>query len=223
MSDDILEKLDHHGLREVFLKYTRKAFGELPKMKKPCILDIGCGYGGQTIELSKLTDGEFIGIDIDKQALKEFQLKIDKAGLSDRIKIRNISLYNTDFPDEQFDILWEEGVLHLLDVKKSYAECNRILKKDGYLVMFETINYMDKKLKKIVKFGFELVNHFLLPEEMWWIEYYLPLEEKIKKFKIKYKGSKDLEKLKPFESEIEMVKPNPKEFDCGFYIFQKID
>jgi len=192
-------------------------------MEKPYILDIGCGYGGQTIELSRLCDGEFIGIDIDKKALDEFLLKIDKVGLSDRIKIKNISLYNTGFPDEKFDILWEEGVLHLLDVKKSYTECNRLLKKDGYLVMFETIKYMDKKLKKIIKFGFELVNHFLLPEEAWWIEYYQPLEEKIKELKIKYKDSKDLEKLKPFESEIEMVRPNVKEFDCGFYILQKIN
>jgi len=223
MSKDIIEELDHHGLREVFLKYTRKAFAELPKKEKPYLLDIGCGYGSQTIEVSKLIDGDIIGIDIDTHALEEFQSKIDKEGLSERIKLKKISLYNTGFPDETFDILLEEGVLHLLDVKKSYTECNRILKKDGYLVMFETIAYMKKKQKKIIKFGFELIHHFLLPEGAWWTDYYVPLEERIKKLKLKYKDSEDLEKLEPFEHEIEMVRPNPKEFDCGFYIFQKID
>ena len=223
MSNNIIDELDHHGLREVFLKYTRRAFEMLPIMEKPYLLDIGCGYGSQTIEASKLIDGNIMGIDIDTSALKEFQLKIEKEGLSERIKLKEISLYNTGFPDETFDILLEEGVLHLLDVKKSYTECNRILKKDGYLVMFETIAYMTKKQKKIIKFGFELENHFLLPERAWWTDYYVPLEERIKKLKLKYKDSKELEKLKPFEYEIEMVRPNPKEFDCGFYIFQKKD
>lgn len=223
MSEDIVAELDHEGLRDVFKKYTKRAFKMLLTMDKPCILDIGSGTGGPSIELSSLSNGEIIGIDIDNKALEIMQSKIDKAGLSERIKLKNISLYNTGFPDECFDLLWEEGVLHLLDVKKSFTECNRILKKDGYLVMFETIAYMKKKQKKIVKFGFELVNHFLLPEAAWWTEYYQPLEERIKELKMKYKDSKDLEKLEPFEHEIEMVRPNPKAFDCGFYIFQKID
>ena len=73
MSKDIIEELDHHGLREVFLKYTRQAFAELPKMEKPYLLDIGCGYGSQTIEVSKLIDGDIMGIDIDTHALKDLQ------------------------------------------------------------------------------------------------------------------------------------------------------
>ncbi len=66
------------------------------------------------------------------------------------------------------------------------------------------------------------MNSFLLPEETWWTEYYEPLEKSIKNLGERIFSSKELEELKRHRSEIEMVKKNPKEFDCGFYIFQKI-
>lgn len=45
----------------------------------------------------------------------------------------------------------------------------------------------------------------------------------LKELRSKFKKSKELEKLKAYEREINMVKKNPKEFDCAFYIFQKIN
>jgi len=53
------------GIRERLLKYTRRAFRMLPKLDKPCILDIGCGSGVPTVGLARLSGGEVIGIDID--------------------------------------------------------------------------------------------------------------------------------------------------------------
>ena len=50
-------------IRESLLKYTRKAFGMLPQMDRPRILDIGCGSGIPTMELAKLSQGEITGID----------------------------------------------------------------------------------------------------------------------------------------------------------------
>ena len=41
MSEEILRELNAEGLRSVFLKYTRKAFENIPEMDKPRILDIG--------------------------------------------------------------------------------------------------------------------------------------------------------------------------------------
>ena len=78
-------------------------------------------------------------------------------------------------------------------------------------------------MKKIISFNFQVVDKFLLPEESWWTNYCQPLEEKIRELKKKYNDPKEIEKLEPFEYEIEKLRPNPKKFDCGFYIFQKID
>lgn len=223
MSIDILKELNAEKMRNIFLKYTRKAFEMLPKMENPCILDIGCGSGTPTIELAKLSDGEITGIDIDQAALDKFKLKIEKEGLSSRIKIFNRSVYNTDFSAESFNLIWDEGVLHILNIKKGLVECNRILKLNGFLVVGEGIKWIKNNLEVFPKCGFNLLNKFFLPEECWWREYYLPMEKKIKELREKYNKAEDFENLKQYEREIEMVKKNPKEFDCGFYIMQKIN
>ena len=223
MSEDILKELNTEQLRKGFLKYTRKAFQLLPKIDKPRILDIGCGKGIPTIELALLSNGGIIGIDIDQDALDKLNLKIEKKSLSSRVKTMNRSLYKTDLPDKDFNILWDEGVIHILDLKKCLKECSRLLKLKGFLVMGEMIKWFKNNSEIFSKFGFKLINQFLLPEKSWWIEYYEPLEKRIKQLRKKYLGSEGLKQLIQHEREIEMVKKKPKEFDCAFYIMQKIN
>jgi len=222
MSTRLEKELKIEELREKFMVHTRRAFHMLPKMDKPRILDIGCGSGTPSIELAMLSDGEIVGIDIDQEALDKFTKKIEKEGLSDRIKALNQSIYNTTFPDESFDILWDEGAVHIVNPNKSFKECNRILKNKGFFVLGEGNKWLNNVSNKFPKFGFKLVDKFLLPEEYWWKEYYEILEQRIENLGKREFTSKELEELKRHKREIEMVKKNPREFDCGFYIFQKI-
>ena len=104
--------------RKVFLKYLRKAFQLLPSLKNPCILDIGCGSGVPTLELATLSEGEIIGIDIDPFFLDIFKHRIEERNLSSRVKARNCSLFEIDYPDESFDLLWAEGSIAIIGFKK---------------------------------------------------------------------------------------------------------
>ena len=106
---DILFELNQDHFRERLNKYTRKAFQMLPELEKPRILDIGCGSGVPTIELAKLSDGEVIGLDIAQSQLDKLNRKIEKEGFSNRMKTIKRSLFEIDFPDESFDIIWAEG------------------------------------------------------------------------------------------------------------------
>lgn len=223
MNIDIIKELNLEQLREIFLKYTRKVFQMLPKIDKPCILDIGCGTGITTIELAGLSSGEVIGIDIDQDALDKLNKKIEMKGLSARVSTNNCSLYKTDFPDKHFDILWDEGVIHILDLKKSLKECGRLIKPKGFLVMGEMKKWFKDKIEIFPKFGFKLINQFSLPDKIWWTDYYEPLEKRIQELRKKYPRSQDLEKLRQYEREVEVVKKNPMEFDCAFYIMQKVN
>jgi len=221
MVNNILEELNIQELRARFLKFTRNAYQLLPKIVKPRVLDIGCGTGLPTIELAKLSEGEVIGLDIDKNALDLLNLELEKRKLLGQIKTINCSIYEFEFPDQSFNVIWEEGVIHLLDLNKVLTICYKLLKNKGCLVMFETIARINDKFKIFSELGFILINYFLLPEAFWWTEYYLPLKNFVKALHIKYKGSKQLEELKQYEREIDMVKKDPKKFDCGFYIMQK--
>lgn len=216
-------ELDAEGLRSVFLKYTRKAFENLPKIDDPHILDVGCGTGIPTLELARLSNGKIIGIDIDQRALDKLNLKIKQEGLSDRVKVYNRSIYDMKFEDEMFDIIWEEGVIHLLDLKKALTECNRVLKLNGFMITGEATNWADKKLKYFPKFGFKLVKQIPWEKECWWTEYYAPLEKKINILRKKHENLDDIVEIKQHLKEIEMVKKDTTGFDCVTYIMQKVN
>ncbi len=222
MAEEILKELDAEGLRSVFLKYTRKAFERIPDMGKPRILDIGCGSGMPTLELAKLSNGEIIGIDIDQRALDKLNLKIKQESLSGRVKVYNRSVYDTEFEENTFDIVWEEGVIHLLDLKKALTECNRVLKLNGFMVTGEAANWAERKLKHFPRFGFKLIEQIPWEKKCWWTEYYKPLEEKINILRKKYDKLEDIEEIKRYKMEIEMVKKDPAGFDCITYVMQKI-
>lgn len=223
MTEDLLIELNAELYRKNFNKYTKKAFQMLPKMDKPKILDIGCGSGIPTIELARLSNGEIIGIDIDQSLLNELDKKIEEMGFSKRITTINCSLFDINFPDESFDIIWAEGSIAIIGFEKGLKEWKRLLKSKGFLVLHDDNKSISNKLKLISRSGYKLINHFLLPENTWWLEYYSLLETRINELCIKYKNELDVNKIfKKYQNEIDMVKKNPKEFGSIFYIMQKL-
>ena len=139
---DIDEVLNVEELRGRCLEHSRQAYRLLPPLVQPRILDIGCGQGQQTMELARLSGGEVVGIDMDLSALSRLRQRINQAGLGHRIKAIHVSVFDNGFDDNSFDVLWEEGVLHLLDMSRSLSECQRLLKPEGYLVIHESIAWV---------------------------------------------------------------------------------
>lgn len=208
-------------LRANFLKYSREAFQLLPRIENPKILDLGCGSGQLTIELTDLTEGEIIAIDIDKELLDRLKNKIKLNSLENRITTIKLDLLKNDFPDNYFDIIWEAGVVQIIGFKKSFIACNRILKDGGYLVLGQAIKTMDKNQDLIAKCGFEFITQLNWPKGCWWTDYYEPLERKIKEIREDSKVSTIFENISAIEAEINWIKRNPDESDCAHYILRK--
>jgi len=222
LSKDLLAEMKDH-FRERLNKYTRKAFQMLPKLERPKILDIGCGSGVPTIELAKLSDGEIIGIDINQSLLNNLNRKIEDEGFSDRVKTMKCSLFVIDLPDESFDIIWAEGSIWIIGFEKGLKEWRRLLKSNGFLVVHDEIKTVSNELKKISSCGYKLIDHFSLPEDAHWTEYYRPLEIRIKELRKKYNNDPEaLKILKQHQNEIDMVKTNPKDYTSAFYLMQKL-
>lgn len=224
MSEEILNELDIDHFRNVFSKYTVEAFQKLPKLDKPRILDIGCGSGVPTMELAKLSDGEIIGIDIDQKSLDKLKKKIEKEGLANRVKAIKCSLLDIKFPDNSFDIIWAEGTLTTLGVESSLKSWNRLLKSNGFLVVHDEIKHFFEQRHKVDRCGYKFVEHFSLPEEAWWEEYYKPLEIRLQELFKKYATDQAaLKALKIHQDEVDIVKASPKSFQSVFCILQKIE
>ena len=209
-------------VREGLNKYTRKAFQMLPELDKPRILDIGCGSGVPIIELVRLSNGEIIGLDIDRSALAELEREIKETGLSNRVKTMRCSMFETDFPDESFDIIWAEGSTHRIGFEKALREWRRFLKPDGFLVVHDENKDTTNKVDQIPDCGYNLIGHFALPVEVWRNEYYRPLEKRIRELRIKHTDDPEALKLiDEKQNEIVMFKKDPESFCSVFFVMQK--
>jgi len=209
-------------IRKRLLKYTRKAFRMLPQIDRPRILDIGCGAGIPTLELARLSQGEIIAIDIDQPALDKFTNKIKEAGLTDQVQAVNCSILDMDFPDESFDIIWSEGSIYVIGFETGLREWKRFLKPSGFMIVHDEQGNVKEKLEQISNCGYELLGYFMLSEDIWWTEYFAPLEKRIDEIRAKHAGDpKALVALDNDQREIDMFKKNPSRYKSVFFIMQK--
>jgi ubiquinone/menaquinone biosynthesis C-methylase UbiE len=221
VSENGSSEIDADSFRERFIEYTRKAFQMLPKLEQPYILDIGCGSGLPTLELARLSNGKIIGVDIDQPQLVKLNRKIAEVGLSHRVKTINCSLFEINFPDEIFDIIWAEGSIWIIGFEESLKGWRRFLKPKGFLVIHDAISTITNKLENIHDWGYELIDSFMLPEDAWWTKYYRPLENRIKELYKKYRNNSEaIKTLRKYQNEIDLVKKNPQEQSSAFYILQ---
>jgi SAM-dependent methyltransferase len=100
------------------------------------VLDVGCGEGNFTLEIARLAK-EAVGLDIAGNA----------AHASLQKEYRNLSFLTYDggvfpFPDASFDKLLLSSVLQMTpEPGKLLAECRRVLKKGGVLVLSVPLGY----------------------------------------------------------------------------------
>jgi len=211
---------DH--LREGLIKYTRRAFQILPQRPIARILDIGCGSGVPTMELARLSDGEIIAIDINQAVLDRLASKVKKAGLTNRVRIEKCSMFNMDFADESFDVIWAEGSIGAIGFERGLKEWRRFLKTGGVLVVHDALGNLTEKLEQISQCGYELTDHFVLSENIWWDEYCAPLENNLNEIRAKHADDlKIIALLDGDQREIAEFKKNPELNSSVFFIMKK--
>jgi ubiquinone/menaquinone biosynthesis C-methylase UbiE len=206
--------------RRKLLKYTRKAFFKLPDIENPKILDLGCGTGVPTLELARISRGQITALDNHQESLDQLNQKISQLKLENRLKTVNSSLSHLNFPEESFDIIWAEGSIFAVGFGTGLKEWRPLIKKQGFLVVHDDYQDHRHKLQLIRKCGYQLLDSFLISHEIWWSEYYQPLEKQIQELQIK--GVTDFELqiiLKKEEDEIKWFKAH--ESSSVFYVMQK--
>jgi len=191
-------------------------------MDKPRILDIGCGSGVPTLELARLSQGEVVGIDIDQPALDKFTRKIREAGLSDRVQAVNCSIFDMDFADGSFDIIWSEGSIFVIGFERGLRQWKRFLKPDGFMVIHDEKRNVKEKLEQVSNCGYELLGYSILSKETWWTEYFAPLGELIAESRTRHTDDpKTLEELHQAQAELDMFKKNPERNSSVCFVMKK--
>lgn len=96
------------------------------------VLDAGCGGGRYTVAWSKLGAGRAVGVDISSIGIESARRRVAEAGLAG-IEFRISSVLALPFPDDSFDVVFSNGVLHhTADWKAGISEIVRVLKPGGF-------------------------------------------------------------------------------------------
>jgi ubiquinone/menaquinone biosynthesis C-methylase UbiE len=210
---------------------------------QPKILDIGCGSGMQTLDLAQLSKGEIIAIDFHQPFLDELARRAKEAGLENQIQTRMMSMFEMDFALEQFDLVWSEGAIYIMGFERGFETCYPFLKPGGYMAVTEAswfqpdppqealdfwnaaypeMGTIDENIKRLERQGFNLVDHFHLPDSCWWENYYNPLAERITMLREKYAGNNEAQsQLDEDYAEIDLFRKYSKYYGYEFYIAQK--
>ena len=223
---------------------TAKALNSIPpEWSRENILDIGCGPGAQTIELARLGGGNVIAADIYAPFLSALETRAENHGVSDTITTVNASMFELNFPDGSFDILWTEGAIYIMGFGEALSDWRRLLKPGGYIAVTEITWLKDEipdeprrfwrngypGMKSIAEniaaaesSGFECVVHFTLPESDWHENYYTPLKRRIDMMREGYAGVPEaIAALDESIAEIELYKKFSEYYGYEFYIMRK--
>jgi SAM-dependent methyltransferase len=213
MAPDILHELHGELSRgsPARLGFTRKAFQMLPRLDSPRILDVGCGQGGPTLELARLSGGQVTGLDIDQFALQELARRAEEEGLSTHVQVVHGSLLDMQFADGSFDVIWAEGSMHVLGFERALEEWRRFIRPRGFLVVHETawlrpdppseiascrqlaypgIRTVSEFVEQVPDHGYDLVGHLVLSGDFWVADYYVPMVARIGELRRKYAGDR---------------------------------
>lgn len=185
-----------------------RALGLCHELPRPAtILDLGCGVGGQTLLLAELTAGSIVAIDNHAPSIERLQATVAERGLGKRIRAVVGDMAQPGQAAESFDLVWSEGALYNIGLGKALGVCHDLLRPGGYLAFtdavwreenpppeikagfdleYPTMGRVEDDLTMIRDAGFELVDHFTLPDEAWWDDFYTPMVARIAELRDRY-------------------------------------
>jgi SAM-dependent methyltransferase len=180
---------------------TREALrrlGALPAA--PRVLDLGCGSGRAALVLAETLRTRVIAVDVHRPFLDQLQAAARERNLEDLIELRCADMAAPGVPAGSVDLLWSEGALYFLGFERGLRLWRPLLAPGGCVAVSECSWLTDDPPAEAAEFfhqgypgmagigenlgraraaGFDVLDHFTLPLEAWWDEYYAPLEQRM--------------------------------------------
>lgn len=101
------------------------------------VLELGCGEGTNAVEVAR--HGAIVtGIDVSVEALRRAR---QGAGKNHPITFLRMSAESMSFPDDSFDLVYGNAILHHVDLRRVCPEIARVLRPGGRAVFQEPLGH----------------------------------------------------------------------------------
>jgi ubiquinone/menaquinone biosynthesis C-methylase UbiE len=210
---------------------------------RPRILDVGCGPGAQTIELARATKGWIVAVDIRQRFLDELTERATDAGVLEQVTPVNTSMFDMDFDEGSFDLIWSEGAIYIQGFSSGLLSWRRFLKPCGSIAVSELTwlvpdppaeaaeywahNYpgmgsIERNCQTIAEAGYVNMEGFVISVQDWWNNYYWPTERRVEELREKYADDREaLATLEETQREHDMFRKYSDAYGYVFYVMRK--
>lgn len=206
-------------------------------------MDIGCGNGGQTIQLAKNIPGTILAVDNHRPYLDELRRRAEAAGVGEKIQTLQKDMRDLGPEEGVFDLIWSEGAIFIMGFSAGLAAWRSMLAADGLLAVSDMAWFrpgapeecrrffadaypamvdVDANLATIRACGYKMIGHFPLPESAWWDEYYDPLGASLPALRALHAADPEkLEMLAAIQMEIDLYRKYSAYYGNVFYLMRR--
>ncbi|HOZ48059.1 MAG TPA: class I SAM-dependent methyltransferase [Candidatus Hydrogenedentes bacterium] len=222
---------------------TREALDRLPALPaNPRVLDIGCGPGKQTLVLAHELHTPIIAMDIHRPFLEQLDAAARAEGVDHLITTRQGDMASIEEPAGSVDLIWSEGAIFIVGFAKGLSLWRPMLRDGGLVVVSEAAWLIDPPAEEAKVFwhacypaitdipgniaiaeaaGYEVIDHFVLPQAEWWPDFYAPLEERCRALRPTADPAL-LEQIEENEHEIDLFRRHSDSYSYVFFILRKV-
>ena len=223
---------------------TRRALAMMRGLpKRPRVLDVGCGPGAQTIELARATGGSIIAVDHSARFLGELERRAQAAGVESQIAMLRASMFDMEFAEESFDLIWSEGAIYIRGFGAGLAAWRRFLQPHGWIAVSELswlveeppqeprafwarrypgMQSVEENRAAVAAAGYIDLATFVLPSQDWWDNYYGPAEARLAELRAKYAADTEaLAALNEIQREYDLFRKYSDSYGYVFYVMRK--
>lgn len=141
---------------EEAVKRLERVIAETANITKDCrVLDVGCGVGGPTIHIAKITGAKEVrGLNINKKQVLKGRERAKEQGVTN-VFFDHGDAMQMPYPDNYFDVVtFFESTCHMPDKAGFFREIARVLKPGGRLSGSEWLqceNPTDRELRDFIE------------------------------------------------------------------------